>query len=462
MTFFTHSAKQAVTIHAVTAAQLPELLKQLPAAMREWAKQQRFTAAVGTALLVPDSGGKLARVLAGVDARPGIWSIAHVAALVPPGTYRLDAEWSAAEIAEAALGFALAQYQFTKYKKLEPKGLTLALPKSVNLTRLEALRASIWLVRDLINTPANDMGPASLAAAAKKMAKASGAKFSEIVGDALLAANYPAIHAVGRAGPEAPRLITIEHGRKNDPLVVLVGKGVTFDTGGLDIKPYASMKLMKKDMGGAALVLGLAQLIIATGAKVRLKVLIPAVENSIASNAFRPQDVINSRKGLTIEIGSTDAEGRLILADALADGDEEEPALMIDVATLTGAARTALGPELPALYANREEIGRQIAHIGAMIGDPVWVMPLWQPYAKYVNSSIADVTNTPNFGFAGSITAALFLERFVSPETPWVHIDSYAWNAESAPGRPAGGEALCLRALFQYIEAHVASGAPAR
>ena len=258
--------------------------------------------------------------------------------------------------------------------------------------------------------------------------------------------------AVGRAAAQAPRLIELTHGKKSHPLVVLVGKGVTFDTGGLDIKPYASMKLMKKDMGGAALVLGLAQLIIQSKLPVRLRVLVPAVENSISADAFRPQDVIASRKGLTIEIGSTDAEGRLILADALAEGDSEKPALMVDVATLTGAARTALGPDLPALYSNRDDVAHDLQKIGMSCKDPFWHLPLWQPYAKYVNSAIADVTNTPNFGFAGSITAALFLERFVSPATPWVHLDSYAWNAEAQPGRPVGGEALGLRTLFAYLE----------
>jgi leucyl aminopeptidase len=307
------------------------------------------------------------------------------------------------------------------------------------------------LVRDLINTPANDMGTAALSKAAKAMAKRVGAKFSEIVGDDLLTKNYPAIHAVGRAGPDAPRLIDITHGKPSHPLVVLVGKGVTFDTGGLDIKPYASMKLMKKDMGGAALVLGLAEAIVAAKLPIRLRVLIPAVENSIDRNAFRPQDVIQSRKGLTIEIGSTDAEGRLILADALAEGDNDKPALMIDIATLTGAARTALGTELPALYSNRDDVARDIAKAGMEQHDPMWQLPLWQGYAKYVNSPIADVTNTPNYGFAGSITAALFLERFVSPTTPWVHIDSYAWNSEAQAGRPVGGEALGLRALLSYL-----------
>ncbi|MFZ4541051.1 MAG: leucyl aminopeptidase family protein, partial [Rickettsiales bacterium] len=315
---------------------------------------------------------------------------------------------------------------------------------------------AITLVRDLINTPASDMGPADLSKAARDVAKITGARFSEIVGDDLLKKNYPAIHAVGRAGPQAPRLIELTHGKPSHPLVVLVGKGVTFDTGGLDIKPYNSMKLMKKDMGGAALMLGLAQLIIESKLPIRLRVLLPAVENSISSNAFRPQDILHSRKGLTIEVGSTDAEGRLILADALTDGDSDKPALMIDVATLTGAARTALGTELPALYSNRDDVGRDLVKASMASNDPMWQLPLWQGYAKYVNSPIADVTNTPNYGFAGSITAALFLERFLSPTTPWVHIDSYAWNGEPMPGRPVGGEALCLRALYSYLHTRFA------
>jgi leucyl aminopeptidase len=450
--YFTHTAKNATPIHALSAAELAKFIAKQPASTKAWVKTQSFTAQPGTALLVPATSGGVAMVLTGVNDAPNIWSLAHLPALLPSGPYSISAAWKPAAITDAALGFALAQYQFTRYKKLERKMLTLALPKTVPIDSLNRQVDAIHLVRDLINTPANDMGPADLAAAARAVAKQSGATFKEIVGDALLKQNYPAIHAVGRAASQPPRLIELTHGKKSHPLVVLVGKGVTFDTGGLDLKPYASMKLMKKDMGGAALVLGLAQLIIAAKLPVRLRVLIPAVENSIAGNAFRPQDVVATRKGLTIEIGSTDAEGRVILADALTEGDADKPALMIDVATLTGAARTALGPDLPALYSNRDEVAHALQRLSMSRNDPLWHLPLWQPYAKHVNSAIADVTNTPNFGFAGSITAALFLERFVSPTTPWVHLDSYAWNAETQPGRPAGGEALGLRALFAYIE----------
>lgn len=451
-TYFSHTATRAKAIIPLNVASLAGWLKAQDMRTQNWVKAHGFEALPQTSLMVPDPSGNLGMVLAGVEAKPMIWSLAHLPATLPAGHYYIDTKLKPELLGRTALGFALAQYQFAQYKKMKVKPLTLQLPKAINIAALEAERAAIFLVRDLINTPANDMGTVALSKAAKAMAKRVGAKFNEIVGDDLLKQNYPAIHAVGRAGPDAPRLIDITHGKAAHPLVVLVGKGVTFDTGGLDIKPYASMKLMKKDMGGAALVLGLAEAIIAAKLPIRLRVLIPAVENSIDRNAFRPQDVIQSRKGLTIEIGSTDAEGRLILADALTEGDSDKPALMIDVATLTGAARTALGTELPALYSNRDDVAQGIIKASMEQNDPMWQLPLWQGYAKYVNSPIADVTNTPNYGFAGSITAALFLERFVSPATPWVHIDSYAWNAEAQPGRPVGGEALCLRALLGYLQ----------
>jgi len=451
MTYFTHTAKQSAAIYPLTEKTLAAFLAKQPAAIKEWIKTHGFTARPDTSLILQGAKDELI-VLAGVEEKAHIWSLAHLPQVLPAGTYHIEGNYKNDLLADIALGFALAQYQFTRYKKVERKALILALPKSVDIDAIEAKRAAIQLTRDLINTPANDMGPADLAAAARRVAKVSSASFKEVVGAALLKQNYPAIHAVGRAGPQEPRLIELTHGKKSDPLVVLVGKGVTFDTGGLDIKPYASMKLMKKDMGGAALMLGLTQLIISERLPIRLRVLIPAVENSISSDAFRPQDVVNSRKGLSIEIGSTDAEGRVILADALTAADESKPEIIIDAATLTGAARTALGPELPVLYSNRDDIAARLLKIGFAQRDPLWQLPLWQPYAKYVNSQIADVTNTPNFGFAGSITAALFLERFVSASTPWVHLDTYAWNAESQPGRPAGGEALALRTLFTYLK----------
>lgn len=456
MTLATTSLDQTTPIHPLAEAALPGWLAAQPAAVGAWVSAHRFTAKPETCLVLPNATGHIAAVLAGVEATPHLWSLAHLPAALPAGAYRVEGDWSAETIADAALGFTLAQYQFTRYKKSDREPAVLALPESVDIRRVEATADAINLVRDLINTPANDMGPEQLSAAARAVAQRIGATFREIVGEALLKENYPAIHAVGRAAAQAPRLLELTHGDPSHPLVVLVGKGVTFDTGGLDIKPLSSMKLMKKDMGGAALVLGLAQLIVAMRLPIRLRVLIPAVENSIAGNAFRPQDVVSTRKGLTVEIGSTDAEGRVILADALAEGDSSKPAMMIDVATLTGAARAALGTELPALYSNRDAIAARLIQTGIACRDPLWHMPLWKGYDKYVSSTIADVTNTPNYGFAGSITAALFLQRFVSPETPWVHIDTYAWNAENQPGRPVGGEALTLRALFHYLRENFA------
>jgi len=457
MSHFTTSSKTATPLTVLSANALKPWLAKQPAKTAKWIKTwvatHKFTARPDTFLIVPNEQGSVERVLVGTDAAPHIWSLAHLPAMLPEGSYAVDGDWNAAQIADAALGFALALYQFDRYRTVEKKKLTLALPKAGQAQTVQRRFDAIALVRDLINTPPQDMRPADLAKAAQDLAKRNGAKFSQVVGEDLLKQNFPAIHAVGRAGPDAPRLLRLQWGNPKHPLVALVGKGVTFDTGGLDLKPLSAMRLMKKDMGGAALVLGLAQLIMAEKLPLRIDVIIPAVENAIDSNAFRPSDILQTRKGLTVEIGSTDAEGRLVLADALTLAQESKPALVIDVATLTGAARTALGTELPALYSNHDKIGFEMVEHGLKLRDPMWQMPLWQGYAKYVNSQVADITNSPNYGFAGSITAALFLERFVDSKTPWVHIDSYAWNAEANPGRPIGGEALCLRALFSYLQA---------
>ncbi|MFZ4125408.1 MAG: leucyl aminopeptidase family protein [Rickettsiales bacterium] len=450
--YFTHSTKRTIPIVTLTVLQFQPWLKRQHATVQAWVKATLTTPKVDTALLVPDAKGNVSQVIAITADIPTIWSLAHLPAMLPAGTYQLDTSWNKQQITDAALGFALAQYQFTTYRKAERKELTLALPKTIDSDAIQQRADAIGLARDLINTPTNDMLPSHLAAAAKKLAKEIDAKFSVIVGDDLLKKNYPAIHAVGRASTDAPRLIDITCGNPKHPKLTLVGKGVCFDTGGLDIKPYASMKLMKKDMGGAALMLALAKVIVAENLPVRLRVLIPAVENSIAGNAFRPQDIIQTRKGLSMEIGSTDAEGRVILCDALTEADSENPDLIIDAATLTGAARTALGAELPALYSNDDKLAQELMNISLKETDPMWHMPLWAGYDKYVNSPIADITNTPNYGFAGSITAALFLNRFVSKQTPWIHLDTYAWNAESQAGRPAGGEALGIRALLAFLK----------
>lgn len=452
MQYLSHDATDSIPIIPVHSDTLGTWLGTQDEMTRLWASQQTFLAAPDTTMLLPDNSGKLRAVVAGCDARFPIWSIAHLPAMLPPGKYRLDCEWPAEKQAEAALGFLLAQYQFTRYRKQEKKELRLALPETVALEAVQRRYEAIAFARDLINTPPNDMHPPALAEAAQAMAERYGAQCRVVAGDDLLAQNFPAVHAVGRASAQPSQFIDISHGADDLPLVVLVGKGVTFDTGGLDLKPLSAMKLMKKDMGGAAIMLGLTQLILEEKLPIRLRTLIPAVENMVGGNAFRPQDILQTRKGLTVEIGSPDAEGRVILADALFEGDKANPALMIDIATLTGAARTALGTELPALYSNRDEVAQAIVAHSHKVADPMWHMPLWPGYTKYLASPVADITNSPNYNFGGSISAALFLEKFVSPSTPWVHIDAYAWNAENLPGRPAGGEAMCVRALFSYLK----------
>ncbi len=436
----------------LTAAALPHFLSSASTLAQAWVAKHQFNAEPGSILIVPSAHGEIAYVLAGIDESPNLYSLAHVPANVPEGAYHIHADLPLATIEQLALGVLLAQYQYDRYKKSDKKAVSLVLPEALDQREMLAVASAIYYVRDLINTPTNDMGPEALAHEAKLLAEALGASYDQIVGEDLLAHHYPAIHAVGRAAEQAPRLIELRHGNAGHPQVTLVGKGVCFDTGGLDIKPYSSMKLMKKDMGGAALVLGLFKLLVEMNLPLRLRVLIPAVENSIAGNAFRPQDIIDTRAGLKVEIGSTDAEGRVILCDALSEADHEDPALIIDVATLTGAARTALGAELPALFSNHDELARELMSTALHEHDPLWHLPLWKGYDKFVTSQIADITNSPNYTMAGAITAALYLNRFVRPSTKWLHIDSYAWNAESAPGRPVGGEALGLRALYRFLK----------
>jgi leucyl aminopeptidase len=327
------------------------------------------------------------------------------------------------------------------------------MPAGIDGGEIARIADGVYLARDLVNTAANDLGPAELAAAAADLARRHGAVFSEIVGDALLADGLPLIHAVGTAAaPErAPRLIDLTWGEEGDPKVTIVGKGVCFDTGGLDIKTSAGMLLMKKDMGGAANALGLAHMIMDAGLRVRLRVLIPAVENAISANAFRPGDVLTSRKGLTIEIGNTDAEGRLVLADALTLAGEEEPALLVDLATLTGAARVALGPDVVPVYTDDDALAADLVRHGAAVADPVWRMPLWRPYASTLDSKVADINNAGQSPYAGSITAALFLARFVPPDTRWLHADIFAWNPTAKPGKPEGGEAQAIRAIYALL-----------
>ncbi len=369
----------------------------------------------------------------------------------PAGQYRLDGDLSTSEAEQAALGWMLGRYRFERYKKRRETGeAELATPDGVDGTRLARIAEGVFLTRDLINTPANDLGPEALEAAARKLAERHGAEIEVTTGDALIEANLPLIHTVGRAGPQAPRLIDMRWGDESNPKVTLVGKGVCFDTGGLNLKPGNAMALMKKDMGGGATVLGLAHMIMGLGLPVRLRVLVPAVENSVSAPSMRPGDVLTSRKGLTVEVNNTDAEGRLVLADALALAAEENPALMVDMATLTGAARVALGPDLPPYYTDDENLAAELAEASAATADPIWRMPLWPPYEGDIQPDIADLDNAPKGGFAGSVTAALFLKRFAG-DGPWAHFDIYGWNPKTRPGRPKGGECQAARAVLAVL-----------
>ena len=422
-------------------------------AMRQWVATSGFDAAPGKVSLVAGPDGRLARVLAGVERHDGLWSYAGLPRRLPAGSYRIDARMDKAAATAAAIGWALGGYRFERYRSAaKAKPPALVWPAGADRARAVAVVDAVSLVRDLINTPAEDMGPSELAAAARRLGRRFGARVRVTAGGALLRDNYPAVHAVGRASDDAPRLVDLRWGRAGDPGVTVVGKGVCFDTGGLDIKPAAGMLRMKKDMAGAAHALGLAHLVMALEVPVRLRVLVPAVENSIAGNALRPLDVIRTRKGITVEVGNTDAEGRLILCDALAEAGREKPGLIVDYATLTGAARIALGAELPALFCNDDGLAEDLLAAGREVEDPLWRLPLWKPYRRLLDSKVADISNVSEGGFAGAITAALYLEEFVDPGTPWAHLDVMAWNQSDRPGRPAGGEAQGLRAVFELIE----------
>jgi leucyl aminopeptidase len=449
---FTEPAGETVPITPLAKDQLAGWLERASPRERAWVKAAGFAAEKGKTLLVPAEDGGLARVLAGIDPEEPVWALAGLPETLPPGAYRIDPEPAADAATPAALGWALGTYAFERYKKRKRAPGRLAWPARADRDEVERLARAVFLVRDLVNTPAEEMGPDALAAAAETLAREHGARFEQIVGADLLARNYPAIHRVGRAASREPRLIDIVWGRAEAPKVTLVGKGVCFDTGGLDLKTSGSMKIMKKDMGGAATVLGLAAAVMDAQLDVRLRVLVPAVENAVSANAFRPLDVIRTRKGTTVEIGNTDAEGRLVLCDALAEADSEAPELLVDCATLTGAARVALGPDLPALYVNDDTLAEQILAAARREGDPMWRMPLWKPYRQMLDSRIADMNNVSDGPFAGSITAALYLQEFVSPKTPWAHVDLYAWNAKSRPGRPEGGEAMTLRAFYALLK----------
>ena len=451
---FAEATKTSIPVIVLDTSALEDWCDAQPQRVRNWVMSSKFTAGLGQALLVPSDRGDPQCALIGYGSaskrKRSRFALADAVGKLPEGCYHLQQGIPEADLDEQALGWLLAGYSFQKYHKRPIASVRLKAPDGVDAARLEAIAAGEALIRDLVNTPASDMGPAQLEAACHDLAGRFDAQITAIEGAALLAQNLPMIHAVGRAADQAPRLIDMRWGTRG-PTLTLVGKGVCFDTGGLNLKPGNSMGLMKKDMGGAANVLGLAQMIMALNLPLRLRVLIPAVENAVSSNSFRPQDILTSRKGLTVEINNTDAEGRLVLADALALGDEESPDLMISMATLTGAARVAVGPDLAPFYTDSDALAQALLNSGKRTADPVWRMPFWDPYEPLIEPGIADLDNAPAGGFAGSITAALFLRRFVEQAKDYVHFDIYSWQRTAAPGRSKGGLGQGPRALLEAL-----------
>ncbi len=448
---FASAAETSVPILFVTAANFDQATEIIDDRERTYLRAAGYEPKPGRHLLVPGPDGKLAGVLFGLENadepvkdlfRPGA-----LATLLPPGIYRFAN--APHDMRLAALAFALGAYQFTRYRKAEARQVKLVVPDGVDGGDLTRIVEGVSLARDLINTPSNDMGPAELEDAARALAKQHGASVHITSGDKL-AKEFPLVAAVGAGSPRSPRLIDMTWGSVTDPKITLVGKGVCFDTGGLDIKSDAGMLNMKKDMAGGATALGLAHMIMARKLKVRLRVIIPAVENSISGTSFRPRDIYTSRKGISVEIGNTDAEGRLILADALALADEDRPELIADFATLTGAARVALGPEVPPFFTDDDALASELAHCAAAVNDPLWRMPLWRPYETLLDSKVADTNNVSTGGHGGAITAALFLSKFVAAKS-WLHFDIFAWTPAAKPGRPEGAELQSARALYALL-----------
>lgn len=450
--------KSATPIHLINTENFQTL--SLTAHEKQWCKAQNFEAKPGQMILLPAENGSLSKVLFGLEtdekfaqSYEAIWSIGDLPLRLPAGTYKLKTDLSKEQTELLCLSWLLGSYQFTNFKTKEPLKTQLCCPKGISIDSLTIMASAIYKVRDLINRPANDLTPEKIWKEAEQLAKSHKAKAKSIKGKDLLTKNFPAIYEVGKAADVDPYLIELTWGNKNHPHLILVGKGVTFDSGGLDIKPSSNMRLMKKDMGGAAHVLGLAHLIMSNKLPVQLTVLIPSVENAISGNAYRPSDIISSRKGLSIEIGNTDAEGRVILADALSYADDMKPDLIIDFATLTGAARVALGTEVPVMFCNRESDAEALTKASLTVKDPLWRLPLWNGYSNELETPFADITNSGNGGYGGAITAALFLERFITTEAvPWIHFDLMAWNLRRKPGRPEGGEAMAIRAIYRFLE----------
>ena len=445
---FAKETENAIPLYVLETARLETLSEK----QQSWARAQGFSGAIGQFITFPDENGGISAAAIGYGTaatrRRGRFFVGAGARNLPVATYQIETSLPSAEMDEAALGWLLESYQFDRYRKASLEFAKLVAPTQIDAQKIEAIAFGEALARDLINTPASDMGPQELEDAARKLAHAFNASFNVVAGDALIDQNLPLIHAVGRASTRTPRLIDLSWG-KTGPLLTLVGKGVCFDTGGLNIKPGSSMGLMKKDMGGAATVLGLAHMIMALGLKLRLRVLIPAVENGIDGNAFRPQDILQSRLGRTIEINNTDAEGRLVLADTLALGDEAKPDLMISMATLTGAARVAVGPDIAPFFTDVDSDAALLANAASEVADPVWRLPFHEPYEAMIEPGIADLDNAPKGGMAGAITAALFLRRFTKGR--YMHLDIFGWNPAAAAGRPKGGVGMGARAILAAL-----------
>lgn len=446
--FYCLDCSSSRALHFVVEAHFEQWLTTQDVYLKNWLAAHDFTAKSGQVCLVADDKGQFTKAIIGLSSPQDEIAIAKAAAILPPGNYASNVGLTE----QQALNWSLAQYCFDRYvDKGEIKVKRLCLSQ-LQHEKVIALAQAIFLVRDLINTPTNDMSPSDLAEQVENLANSYGAQFNQVVGEDLLAQNFPAIHAVGRASSYAPRLLELSWGNKEHPLVTIVGKGVCFDSGGLDIKPSAGMRLMKKDMGGAAHAIGLSHWIMQRQLPLRLHLLVPAVENAISANAYRPGDIIATRKGLSVEIGNTDAEGRLILADALTYACEKEPEILLDFATLTGAARVAVGTDIAAMFSNDDDLAQQLQSLGEQTKDYVWRLPLHQGYLEMIKPDVADLSNSAATGYAGAITAALFLQQFIEPKTRWCHFDIMAWNTASKPGKPKGGEALSLQAVAAYLD----------
>lgn len=451
--YITEKSKQpAIPVVLLAEKQYDAWLKKQPPHARAWLAATHFKGKSGAFSLIPAASGGITQVVAVVEEPLTIWSIAHLPASLPANAYKLDAKLTPDQATQLALGWQLATYRFQKYKTSKKPYATLVAPAGADLRYVKAMADGIFWARTMINTPANDMNPETLAEEAVHFAHSAKGKARVLKGAELLKANYPMIYTVGKAASIPPHLVDIHFAKKGAPKIVLVGKGVCFDSGGLDIKNTGNMKLMKKDMGGAANVLALAKALVDTGVNVDLRVLLPIVENAVSEQAMRPMDIVKTRKGITVEIGNTDAEGRLILCDALTEADSAKPDLVIDCATLTGAARVALGTDIPAFFTHDDKLAEALYKASEKFNDPLWRLPLWSGYRSALDTNNADLSNDPDSGYGGAITAALYLDEFVSRTTPWIHIDMMAWNLKNRPGRPTGGEVMGIRALYQLIK----------